>query len=143
MFVDLTVDPRASRDFNLRMRFLVCLLVCGLLACAGCGGKKASRGEAYAYSETPVTESGKPGDKVVVTPDNQLVGKVARLNSIGRFVVLNFQVGHLPQSGQTLNVYRNGLKVGEVKVTGPQYDDNVVADISQGEAGEGDQVRDR
>jgi hypothetical protein len=42
-----------------------------------------------------------------------------------------------------MNVYRRGLKVGEVKVTGPQRDDNIVADITAGEAAVGDEVRDR
>jgi len=72
-----------------------------------------------------------------------LVGKVVRFNSEGRFVVLNFPIGHLPGVDQRLNVYRQGLKVGEVKVTGPQRDDNTVADIVAGEAQVGDEVRDK
>jgi len=60
-----------------------------------------------------------------------------------RFVVLNFPVGRLPVIDQRLNVYRGGLKVGEVKVTGPQYDDNVVADLVAGDSEIGDQVRDK
>jgi hypothetical protein len=45
--------------------------------------------------------------------------------------------------GQILTVSRDGLKVGEVKVSGPQRDDNIVADITAGEARVGDEVRDR
>jgi hypothetical protein len=44
---------------------------------------------------------------------------------------------------QTLFLYRDGLKVGEVKITGPQKDENIVADLLHGEARAGDEVRDR
>jgi hypothetical protein len=33
------------------------------------------------------------------------------------------------------------LKVGEVKVTGPQREDNIVADLAAGEAEVGDEAR--
>jgi hypothetical protein len=76
-----------------------------------------------------------------MTPDTVLIGKVARVNQEGRFVVMTFPVGHLPTLNQRLSVYRQGLKVGEVRVTGPQMDDNVVGDIGAGEALPGDEVR--
>ena len=76
-----------------------------------------------------------------MTPDTVLVGKVVKVNVEGRFVVLSFPIGHLPVMEQRLTVYRGGLKVGEVRVTGPQLDDNVVGDIAAGEAQVGDQVR--
>ena len=49
----------------------------------------------------------------------------------------------LPALEQRLIVYRGGLKVGEVKVSGPQQDDNIVADIVAGQAEAGDEVRDQ
>lgn len=79
----------------------------------------------------------------IVTPDTTLVGKVVSANAASRFAVLNFPMGRMAQVGQVLNVYRSGLKVGEVKVSGPQRDDNIVADISVGEAQKGDEVKDR
>jgi len=85
----------------------------------------------------------KPAAKPIVTPEIMLVGKVVRFSSEGRFAVLNFPIGHLPSVGQKLFVYRQGLKVGEVKVTGPQKDDHTVADVSAGEAQVGDEVRDK
>jgi hypothetical protein len=80
---------------------------------------------------------------LIVTPATGLNGKVALVNVDARFVVLNFPVGQVPAVGQRLNVYRNGLKVGELSVTGPQKEDNTVADITAGEAAKGDEVRDR
>jgi hypothetical protein len=42
---------------------------------------------------------------------------------------------------QQLGLFRRGLKVGEVKVTGPQLDENTVADIVAGDSEVGDEVR--
>jgi hypothetical protein len=79
----------------------------------------------------------------VVTPDNSLAGKVVSYNSVGRFVVLNFPARRMPKMDQRLFLYRTGLKVAEVKVTGPQNDDDTVADVVSGDAQAGDEVRDR
>ena len=79
----------------------------------------------------------------IVTPDNSLTAKVAAYNSAGRFVVLTFPVGPMPAKDQTLFLYRNGLKTGEVKITGPQRDNDVVADLVAGTAQVGDEVREQ
>ncbi|MCS7091704.1 MAG: hypothetical protein RMN51_12225 [Verrucomicrobiota bacterium] len=77
----------------------------------------------------------------VVTPDLKLSGKVVSVNPVGRFVVLRFMGGRLPVLGQELSVYRREMKVGEVKVSGPQRDEHIVADIVTGELQVGDEVR--
>jgi hypothetical protein len=87
---------------------------------------------------TPPTDG-----KVIVTQDTSLHGKVVRVNANARFAVLNFPVGSLPVAGDQLDVFRHGLKVGEVRVTGPQQEDNTVADITDGEAQVGDELRTR
>jgi len=79
----------------------------------------------------------------IVTPDNSLTARVAAYNSTGRFAVLSFPVGRMPNMDQTLFLYRAGLKVGEVKVTGPQRDNDIVADLVTGTAQVGDEVRDQ
>jgi hypothetical protein len=79
----------------------------------------------------------------IVTPDNSLKAKVASYNSIGRFVVLTFPVGPMPGTNQTMFLYRAGLKVGEVKITGPQRDNDIVADLVTGTAQVGDEVREQ
>lgn len=80
---------------------------------------------------------------VVVTPDNSLSAKVISCNAAARFVVLNFPVGEMPKTGETFFLYRNGLKTGEVKITGPQRDNNIVADLTAGDAQVGDDVREQ
>lgn len=82
-------------------------------------------------------------DAAIVTPSNALGGKVVAFNEAGRFVVLNFAASQMPRRDQTLFLYRAGLKVAEIKITGPQNDDNTVADIVTGEAQMGDEVREQ
>ena len=90
---------------------------------------------------TPPHPTNTPHQELIVTPAVTPKGKVMRVNEGARFAVLNFPVGDLPPVGQRLDVYRHGLKVGEVKITGPQQDDNTVADITNGQAQEGDELR--
>lgn len=96
-----------------------------------------------AHADAPPAGKTKTEDQLIVTPDSTLMGRVAVYNEAGRFVVLDFPIGHLPANEQVMFVFRQGLKVGEVKVTGPQRDHNTVADLVAGEARKGDEVRDR
>ena len=127
------------------MRTLAVTVVFGALVAIGCRHHRAGVPEA---GFTPMggpssaTNDPSPGKRLIVTPETGLQGKVMKTNSAGKFVVLNFPIGHLPVLEQRLNVYRLGLKVGEVRVTGPQLDDNVVGDVVAGEAAVGDLVRD-
>jgi len=80
---------------------------------------------------------------MIVTPDNSLKATVVSYNAIGRFVVLGFPIGTMPAIDQTLFLYRDGLKVAEVKITGPQQDNDIVADLVSGDVQVGDEVRDQ
>ena len=127
------------------MRILLVLAIAFVIS--GCAGKRNAQPQAAgrAGADGPNASPGanSSNQQLIVTPDNALAGKVAWVNTAGRFVVLNFPVGHLPAVEQHLNLYRRGSKVGEVKVTGPQNDDNVVADLLAGDSEIGDQVRDK
>ena len=112
---------------------LFALLLTGMLV-AGCATKKA------AHPETSATVA---AAQTIVNPDASLTAKVASYNAAGHFVVLSFSVGQMPKADQALFLYRAGLKVGEVKITGPQRDNNVVADLVTGEVQVGDEVRDQ
>lgn len=127
------------------MRISLVMLLAGALACASCGGKRTHSSPPAFTELSPAPPSNfRPAEqKVIVTPDTGLTGKVVKANAEGRFVVLNFPIGHLPSLGQPLNLYRLGLKVGELKVVGPQLDDNIVADLVAGEARSGDEARER
>ncbi len=129
------------------MRFLVLVVFLACVAASGCGHQKAATPPTAARTgpNAPVFSAlpSAPEQKLIVTPDNALVGKVVRVNPGGRYVVLNFPIGRLPALQQRLNLYRLGLKVGEVTVSGPQRDDNIIADVTSGDAAVGDEVRDR
>ena len=79
----------------------------------------------------------------IVTPDTSQTGKVVKFNEAARIVVLEFPLTKMPGPERQLFVYRNDLKVGEVKTTKWQNREHVVADLLNGEVKEGDVVRDR
>jgi hypothetical protein len=115
----------------MRLIFMVLLVI----TLSGCGrGKRA---------DSPGSTAAKTGTSGFVALDNTLSGKVISINPASRYVVLNFPIGHLPHLDQRLIVWRNGMKVGLLKVTGPQKDDIIVADIVEGEAVVGDEARDK
>jgi hypothetical protein len=132
------VDLALKNHFTGRMR--LCLLVCLLLAGLVVSGCASHPRVAQKQSPPPTTSVSTTNQEPIVTPDTSLNAKVVNFNSVGRFVVLSFPVGQMPQIGQTLFIYRAGLKVGEVKVTGPQKDNDIVADLTTGEAEAGDDV---
>ncbi len=117
--------------------FVLILLVTALALCGCAHGKGAAAPGASAPIFT------QPGQKLILTPDTSLVGKVVRVNPAAKFAVMSFQIGHLPALDQRLSVYRLGLKTGEIKVTGPQLDDKVVGDVIAGDVQPGDEVRDK
>ncbi len=122
----------------MRRSFVIALV--GLLTVCGCAhGKKNASAPTYS---TPNVSSW-PDQKLILTPDTALVGKVVRVNTAARFAIMSFPIGHLPALDQRLSVYRLGLKTGEIKVTGPQLDDKVVGDVTAGDVQTGDEVRDR
>ena len=103
---------------------------------------KAALPAAPVPAEPVPTPAPKPAPPIV-TPDTGVSGRVTRYNETGRFVVMNFPVARMPAMGKQLFLYRNNLKVGEVKITGPQRDDHIVGDLTTGEAQVGDEVRDK
>lgn len=118
------------------MRLIAPLLALAcVIAVSGCKSKPAQFSDVPGFSAS----NGKP----VVKPSDALLGKVISFNGVGRFAVLSFPITRMPAVDQKLSVYREGLKVGEVKITGPQRDENIVADLLTGEAKSGDEVRDR
>ena len=106
--------------------------------------KPATRAKT-ATGAKPVTaaKSAPTTSHAIVTPDESLAAKVLTVNTVGRFVVLNFPEGRLPKLEQHLFLYRGGLKAAEVKVVGPQQETSIVADILSGDAQPGDTVRDQ
>ncbi len=119
------------------------LLTAALLGIAlGCGTGCACRQPSVQKPPATAKSKGKGrtnSPKMVVATDQ--TATVVKVNPGARFVVLNFPVGTLPQKGATYLLFRNGLQVGEARISGPQLDDNVVADLTAGEAAANDEAR--
>ena len=79
--------------------------------------------------------------KVVIQPDLRRAGRIQLVNAQGRFAVMVFLDGQVPAADAHLSVYRNGLKVGEIKVTGPQRGNDTVGDVIAGDVQVHDEVR--
>ncbi len=79
----------------------------------------------------------------IITPDTTVTAKVVSVNTTARFVVLGFPANQMPKVGQTFYIYHGGLKAAQVKITGPQQENDIVADLVNGEARPGDTVRDQ
>jgi hypothetical protein len=141
---DVPVDLVQENRFTGCMRS--CLLAClslAALSVSGCLSHRAPTRQSQSPPPTVSISTNAPEPEPIVTPDTSLSAKVVRYNSVGRFVVLSFPVGQMAQPGQTFFIYRAGMKVGEVKVTGPQRKNDVVADLTTGDAEAGDDVRDQ
>jgi hypothetical protein len=111
------------------------LVIVGMLA-AGCAYHRSAPSARRAAPAAAAPQT-------IVTPDNSLTARVVAYNAFGRFVVLSFPPGQMPKLEQSLFLYRDGMKVGEVKITGPQRENNIVADLVTGEAQVGSEVRDQ
>ena len=129
------------------MRFipgaLLALLLSGCAAnktagpAAMLGGGQAGKAGVPPPSSSRETKPSNP----TVTADERLFGKVVSVNPVLRFVVMDFPVFRMPVVDQRLNIYRNGQKVGEIKVTGPSLETTIAGDLAAGEAQVGDEVR--
>jgi hypothetical protein len=114
------------------MLVLAALSVLGGTGCSGKGGAK--RASAPKVLANPV-----PADRIRALDSGS--GKVVRVDARLRFVVLDFSLTAVPQPGLRLEVVRDGMVVGEVRVTGPASGTATVADLVAGEAGGGDLAR--
>jgi hypothetical protein len=142
------------------MRWFVTIVICSWVA-AGCASRPASsratasnQGSDGAppkktHSPAPFnpSKSLSPGSlsvtnkDTVITLTNPMSGMVVAVNLNLRFVVLDYSLKSMPGLEQRLGIYRQGQKVGEVKITGPEMGGNVVADILAGEIKTGDEAR--
>jgi hypothetical protein len=104
------------------------------LVVSGCSSKPAPRVMVQPATTKPVP---------VITPDFSLAAKVVSVNNVGRFVVLSFPASAMPKIGLTMFLYREGLKVAEIHISGPQQNNEIIADMVSGDAQVGDTVSDK
>jgi hypothetical protein len=68
-------------------------------------------------------------------------GRVEQVNLGQRFVVIDYTLGGMPALQSLVNVYRNDQKVGELRLSGPERNGFVAADIVDGFIQVDDEVR--
>jgi hypothetical protein len=129
---------------------LLFILACSAILWAGCRHPKPAEDPSAAFKPKKLrTNKGSDSHQAVTPPKplpratalNEIAGKVSTVNASSRFAVLDFYLTQLPAVDQRLGVYRQGQKVGEVRITGPARDHIIAADITAGEAQAGDEVR--
>ena len=120
-----------------------------ILAGAGCTSTPVGTSTNYPGGQGKVASPKPPArivappkaPPVIVTPGASNSGKITSVNIGARFAVITFSSGQLPALERRVGVFRNGLKVAEIKITGPHRDGNTVGDIVAGECQTGDEVR--
>jgi len=100
------------------------LSICAIVLLAACASREKNAGKG-----------------LIVTPGGSLPGTVISVNPTARFAVVRFPIGQMPVVNQHMSAYRQGLKVADLKISGPQRDVHTVADVVAGECRAGDEVR--
>jgi hypothetical protein len=68
-------------------------------------------------------------------------GRVHTVNAGLRFVVIDYTLGGIPPLQSILDVFRGNERVGQVRLTGPERNGFVAADVTDGFIQVGDEVR--
>ena len=110
-----------------------CVLLVAILAGAGCAGPPA------AEKGKPVKSQ--PKASPTIEPVSAFSGKVVLVNAPLKYIVVEGVIGRLPPVDLSLNIYRDGKKVGVAVVSAQARGANFAADLTQGEARVGDTVR--
>jgi hypothetical protein len=111
------------------------LLLCLVLAGCSTAKKDPKTGASPTAVKPPKTRD------PIITPAYGINGKIALVNDKLRYVVLDFTLSRKPEPETRLNVYRNGQKVGEVKISNQAQESFIAADITAGDVKPGDEVR--
>lgn len=120
-----------------------CVLLVALLTGAGCAGTSVKK---EPTGKPTTAEKGKPAKPAplpspTIEPVSAFSGKVVLVNAPLKYIVIEGVIGRLPPLDQSLNVYRDGQKVGVAVVSAQVRGANFAADLTQGEVRVGDTVR--
>lgn len=111
----------------------------GIKAAAGKMNPAQTSRPAVAPARAPTVPVEKASTPAVGTRISR--GKVISLNGSLRFMVIDFALDPVPGIGSRVEVYRQGQKAAEGRVTGPQRESVTAADITLGEVQVGDEAR--
>jgi len=118
------------------MRLLLPSALAAILLAACAEPKSADPRATLATTTPPVSTN------LTYVPILAVTGKVAVSNPKARFVILSLTPGVYPPKGTHIYAYRDGVKVADLRIAGPQWDDKTVADILSGDPQVNDQIND-
>ncbi|NBV21101.1 MAG: hypothetical protein EBS05_04160 [Proteobacteria bacterium] len=129
------------------MQWSVTLLISALLVGGlGCTNPKGAKDASTPPPAKTKPASSKPAKNApnappVIEPVTAFSGRVVLVNGPLKYIVVEGTLGRVPAADQSLNVYRDGQKVGVVIVSNQSRGANFAADLAQGEVRVGDTVR--
>lgn len=105
------MPPLSHRDRRTAYRRVVPWVLAGVVSvlALGCGSKS---GEGR-------LKPGRSAPRPIVRGLDGSVGRIESIRTDLRLVVLDYSLSILPQHGELLSVWRDGIEVGQVRVTGP------------------------
>lgn len=86
-------------------------------------------------------QANQPGQQLSTVSLESSRGRIVTVRIPYRFVVIDFGIDRLPAVGTTMAVFRNNVRVGTVRISGPSSGSMIVADVTEGDAQIGDEVR--
>lgn len=99
----------------------------------------SAKGGGLGPEARPATATTNPASPAaVVLPAS---GRVHTVNAGLRFVVIDYTLGGTPALQSLLDVFRGSERVGQVRLTGPERNGFVAADVTEGFLQVGDEVR--
>ena len=122
------------------MHWLPTCLLASLLG-VGCTTAPDARKATPPKKGDPKTGKTAPPTAPEISPVNALSGRVMLVNGPLKYIVAEGTLGRLPAAEQMLHAYRDGQRVGEVRVSQQARGANFTADIVQGELRVGDTLR--
>lgn len=119
----------------------------GLVVLAACQSPPSGR-SASSPAPTVAPQGGASGSAVKSPPGNpqpepirEIRGRILNRNDQARFVVIELIFSPVPELGRKLSVIRDGAKVGELRTSRWSRGDLVAADIIEGDAQPGDEIK--
>lgn len=140
----------AGRLAGLLVSVAVAVAVAGPIGLTGC---RSSADADRPPTAGPVSTKGggllrpptAPSEATNAVPATETVlpasGRVHSLNPGLRFLVADYTLGGMPPLHSRLGVYRNNEKIGEIRLSGPERNGFVAADILEGVLQIGDEIR--
>src|SRR5262245_51149692 len=100
----------------MRWQSSIWLLIVLILTACGSHRKSGAPAQAYPGGTPPGTSTSAP-QGTIVTPARPKSGRITLVNPSSRYVIVTFSLGQLPARESRLQVYRDGLRVAELRIT--------------------------